>query len=93
MKPELQQVPGIGPSITADLSDLGIHKLQELGRQDPEELYARLCTQRGEHIDRCVLYVFRCGVYFARNSRHEPELLKWWNWKGRRLQGACAHEE
>ncbi|NJM89920.1 MAG: hypothetical protein HC847_25010 [Hydrococcus sp. RU_2_2] len=36
---------------------------------------------RGQHIDRCVLYVFRCAVYYASNSVREPELLKWWNWK------------
>ncbi|MGA3073400.1 MAG: helix-hairpin-helix domain-containing protein, partial [Bryobacteraceae bacterium] len=29
----------------------------------------------------CVLYVFRCAVYFASEAEHDPELLKWWNWK------------
>lgn len=28
-------------------------------------------------VDRCMLYVFRCAVYYE----HDPELLKWWNWK------------
>jgi hypothetical protein len=32
-------------------------------------------------VDRCVLYVFRCAVYFASEAEHDPELLKWWNWK------------
>ena len=36
---------------------------------------------RGEQIDRCVLYVFRCAVYYAANETHESEKLKWWNWK------------
>jgi hypothetical protein len=35
-----------------------------------------------------VLYVFRCAVYFANNSTHDPELLKWWNWKDRVSQAA-----
>lgn len=26
-------------------------------------------------------YVFRCAKYYAVNSEHDPELLKWWNWK------------
>jgi hypothetical protein len=34
-------------------------------------------------VDRCLLYVFRCAVYFAEHTRHDPELLKWWNWKDR----------
>jgi len=28
-----------------------------------------------------VLYTFRCAVYYASNSNHDPEKLKWWNWK------------
>jgi len=32
-------------------------------------------------VDRCVLYVYRLAVYFAENETHEPEKLKWWNWK------------
>jgi hypothetical protein len=31
-----------------------------------------------------VLYVFRCAVYYAGHREHDPELLKWWNWKGSR---------
>jgi hypothetical protein len=27
------------------------------------------------------LYTFRCAVYYASNKRHNPKLLKWWNWK------------
>ena len=43
-------------------------------------MYEALCEKRG-HQDRCLLYVFRCAVYFAERKRHDPELLKWWNWK------------
>jgi hypothetical protein len=32
-------------------------------------------------VDRCMLYVFRCAVYYATNKKHDPKLLKWWNWK------------
>jgi hypothetical protein len=32
-------------------------------------------------IDPCVLYVFRCAVYYASHEVHDPDLLKWWNWK------------
>lgn len=79
----LLRIPGVGPSIAADLRDLGITDVPELRDADPQELYDRLCTIRGTHVDRCVLYVFRCAVYFASTTGHDPELLKWWNWKDR----------
>lgn len=78
---ELQQIPGVGPSISKDLEDLGIRRVSDLRSRDPEKLYERLCAIRGTHIDRCVLYVFRGAVYFASNDEHDPTLLKWWNWK------------
>jgi hypothetical protein len=81
----LEEIPGVGPSISADLEGLGFSSVAELRGRDPEELYERLCAQRGEQIDRCVLYVFRTAVYYASRTRHDPKLLKWWNWKDRRI--------
>ena len=80
---ELQQIPGVGPSISQDLWDLGIRSIADLKKKNPEKLYLQLCKQHGCHIDRCVLYVFRCAVYYASEQDHNPELLKWWNWKNR----------
>lgn len=82
MADELQTIPGIGPSMSQDLRDLGLFEVDDLVGQDPELMYKRLCLMHGMHIDRCVLYVFRCAVYFASEEDHDPELLKWWNWKG-----------
>jgi hypothetical protein len=81
---ELQAIPGIGPSIARDLIDLGYIHISELKGAVPESMYQRLCELRGQSIDRCVLYVFRCAVYFANTKEHDSELLKWWNWKDRR---------
>jgi hypothetical protein len=78
---ELTQIPGVGPSIARDLRSVGIREVADLRGKDAELLYSKLCRDRGQHIDRCVLYVFRCAVYFASESKHDPELLKWWNWK------------
>ena len=78
---DLLRIPGVGPSLARDLADLGIHTVSALRRQSPERLYEQLCTLRGQHQDRCVLYVFRCAVYFATEPAPEPERLKWWNWK------------
>jgi len=78
---DLQRIPGVGPSIALDLVGLGIHSVVALQQQDPDELYQRLCERLGHPVDRCVLYVFRCAIYFASHPRPDPELLKWWNWK------------
>ncbi len=78
---ELQTIPGVGPSLAQDLRDLGIQRVAELRGQDPEGLYTRLIAQRGVHQDRCVLYVFRCAVYFAETPQPDPDRLKWWHWK------------
>ena len=77
----LQNIPGVGPSLAKDLTDLGYGRVPELRGSDPEQMYRKLCALRGVHIDRCALYVFRYAVYYASNSVHDPELLKWWNWK------------
>lgn len=62
---DLQRIPGVGPSLAQDLVDLGIRKVTALRRRSPERLYQQLCTLRGQQQDKCVLYVFRCAVYFA----------------------------
>lgn len=77
----LQTIPGVGPSLSKDLNDLGILSVSNLVGKNPETLYKNLERQRGAHIDRCVLYVFRCAVYFAECKNPDPEKLKWWNWK------------
>jgi hypothetical protein len=84
----LQSIPGVGPSLARDLRDLGYRKVADLRGAEPEEMYARLIHLRGQHQDRCVLYVFRCAVYYASEDEHEPELLKWWSWKDRTLRDA-----
>ncbi|WP_457595594.1 helix-hairpin-helix domain-containing protein [Hydrogenimonas sp.] len=81
---ELQKIPGVGRSLSRDLADLGYRKVEDLEGENPEAMYRNLTRLRGRHIDRCVLYVFRCAVYFASHTRHDPALLKWWNWKEER---------
>ena len=81
---DFQTLSGIGPSLAVDLRELGFSRVADLIGQDPERMYEDLCGLRGEHIDRCVLYVFRCAVYQAETDRPEPELKLWWNWKDAR---------
>lgn len=83
---QLQQIPGVGGSIAADLYGLGVRSVDDLKGRDPEELYAAQGVIQGQQVDRCLLYVFRCAVYYASEKTHDPELLKWWNWKDRNQQ-------
>lgn len=78
---ELQTIPGVGQSIAEDLRVIGIKKISDLCDGNPEDLYNHLCEKMGKPVDRCMLYVLRCAVYFASNKKHDPEKLKWWYWK------------
>jgi hypothetical protein len=78
---EFQRIPGVGKSIAEDLWSLELRSVAELKGRDPQAMYDRLCEMAGTHIDRCMLYVLRCAVYYASHERHDPERLKWWNWK------------
>lgn len=78
---EFRTIPSVGVKISEDLWELGFRSISELKNQKPEQLYERLCIHNGYKVDRCMLYVFRTVVYFASNTKHNPELLKWWNWK------------
>jgi hypothetical protein len=78
---DLMRIPGVGKSIAHDLINIGYYSVDDLAGENPEEMYSKLCIYQGGHVDRCVLYVFRCAVYFAENDVCDPELLKWWYWK------------
>lgn len=79
----LRQIPGVGKSIAQDLLNIGISSIDDLKGKDPEILYDRSNHYAGVVQDRCLLYVFRCAVYFVETNKdsREPELLKWWSWK------------
>lgn len=81
----LEALPGIGVSLARDLRALGVRRVGDLRRRDPERLYQRLNRLRGTRQDPCVLYAFRCAAYAARTARPDARLLKWWNWKDREL--------
>jgi nucleotidyltransferase/DNA polymerase involved in DNA repair len=78
---ELKQIPGVGISIADDLLHIGIKSIADLKDRDPEALYDRSNRFAGRVQDRCLLYVFRCAVYFASTEKHDKKKLKWWYWK------------
>jgi len=76
----LTVIPGVGKSIANDLMEIGIKSIDDLKNKDPETLYQLSNEHVGKTQDRCLLYTFRCAVYYAEGGR-DPERLKWWNWK------------
>jgi hypothetical protein len=80
---DLKKIPGVGKSIAEDLYSLGYKSSSELAGENPEKMYEAFNNLTGQIQDRCLLYVFRCAVYVVSEKVHEPELLKWWNWKDR----------
>lgn len=80
-KSTLTAIPGVGPSLAVDLEKLGYKNVSDLKSEEAETMYTRLMDIEGKHVDRCVLYVFRCAVYFVNTSNPEPKKLVWWNWK------------
>jgi Pathogenicity locus len=74
-------IPGVGKTIAEDFWNLGLRKVADLKRQNPQKLYERLCKFQKSKGDRCMLYVMRCAVYFASTKKPKSDLLKWWNWK------------
>jgi hypothetical protein len=81
---DLQDLISLGPAMVRDLQLLGVGSVAELARQNPENLYKKLCRIIGERQDICVLDVFRAGVAQARNPRLPAEQCQWWYWSRRR---------
>ncbi|MBN2180972.1 MAG: TfoX/Sxy family DNA transformation protein [Sedimentisphaerales bacterium] len=78
---QLEEIPGVGKNIARTLGEIGIRRVSDLEGADPEKLYRKLCRYKAGPVDRCMLYVLRCAVYYASNDSHDPKLLKWWNFK------------
>ena len=80
---ELLQIPGVGKSIANNLWTIGICSISDLKGKDPDILYQDSNRHAGTVQDRCLLYVFRCAVYYANTDLHKRKsaLLQWWNWK------------
>lgn len=78
---DLLTIPGIGREMKKDLIALGFDKVNDLKGADPQAMYDRLCTLTNSRQDPCVLYTFRCAVYYASHTKHNSRMLKWWYWK------------
>jgi hypothetical protein len=83
---ELTTIPGVGKSIANDLWNIGIKSINELKGRDPYQLFDQSNNFAGAVQDRCLLYVFKCAIYFAETPEEirENEKLLWWNWKDKK---------
>ncbi len=78
----LEQLPNIGPSLAADLRDVGIIHPSDLVNQDAFALYGALCALRGSRQDPCVLDTFMAAVDFMRGAPPQH----WWAYTAERKQ-------
>lgn len=69
-------IPGIGISIATKLYSMGIRSVEDLREKNPEKLYDKINKQTMEKHDRCLLYVFRCAVYFESEKNPKANLLQ-----------------
>ena len=81
---KLGDLISIGPAMVRDFQLLGVDSVAELARQDPEQLYKKLCRITGQHQDICVLDTFRAGVAQARDPNLPTAQCQWWYWSGLR---------
>ncbi|KKU81510.1 MAG: hypothetical protein UY07_C0016G0009 [Parcubacteria group bacterium GW2011_GWA1_47_8] len=84
IRKNLQTIPGVGKAVAEDLWNIGINSVADLKGKDPQKLYDASNRFEGMIQDRCLLYVFRCAVYYASHRIHDSEKLKWWNWKDKK---------
>jgi hypothetical protein len=78
---QFQTIPGIGKACSLDLWNIGLRDIDDLKGQNPALLYEKLNTLSGTNHDICMLYTFRCAVYYATEQHHDKEKLMWWYWK------------
>ena len=81
---QLQDLISVGPAIERDFHLLGIRSVDQLAKQDPRKMYARLERLTGQRQDPCVLDVFHAAVAQARNPRLSAQKCQWWYWSRKR---------
>ena len=71
---ELSELRNIGKAMLADFAVLGITSVQQLARQEADEIYSRLCVITGARHDPCVHDTFAAAIHQAKTG----EALNWW---------------
>ncbi len=81
---QLADLVSVGPAMLRDFEMLGIRNVALLARQDPREMYERLCGLTRQHQDPCVFDVFCAAVAQARDPHLPPAQRQWWYWSRQR---------
>lgn len=76
----LEQLPNIGPSLAADLRQIGVRHPRDLRGKEAFALYQKLCTATGRRQDPCVLDTFMAATDFMSGAQAAP----WWYYTARR---------
>ena len=84
----LEDMPNIGPSIAANLPQLGITTPAELLGRDPFAMHDDLCRLTGQRHDPCLLDTFIATVRFMEGEPKKP----WWKYTAERKRKMAARE-
>jgi hypothetical protein len=69
-----EEIPNIGEAMADDLRALGLKHPLDLKKENPYELYLKLCRKTKSYQDPCVLDVFLSAVYFMKGKGTKM----WW---------------
>lgn len=75
-----EDIPNIGPAMTADFRLLGLSDPGALVGRDPYALYDELCERTGVRHDPCVIDTFISAVRFMEGAPPHP----WWHYTDER---------
>jgi hypothetical protein len=76
----LEDIPNIGPSIAADLRQLGITTPDDLPGRNPYAMYDDLCRITDQRHDPCLLDTFIAAVRYMEGAPKTP----WWKYTAER---------
>ena len=87
---ELKDLVSVGQAMLRDFEMLGVRSVAQLSRQEPQEMYRRLCKLTGQRQDPCVLDTFSAAVAQARDPELPPAQRQWWFWSRERKRQEAA---
>ncbi|HMH45345.1 MAG TPA: helix-hairpin-helix domain-containing protein [Pyrinomonadaceae bacterium] len=80
---KLEDLVSIGPAMMRDFTALRVRTVEQLARQNPQQMYRELCRLKGPQ-DICCLDVFTAAVAQAKNPNLPIEQCQWWYWSRKR---------
>lgn len=89
----LEKIPGVEPECAEKLRELGFTSVSQLKKKDAEEMYYKLCIDKGTPVEKSLLYQFRCAIYYATVKQADPKKLHWWYWKDSNANDSLISDE